>query len=70
MLIFVSNLIQKMDIKQAFKDLLNNKWDDLPEEKKYIWKYRFGNGQLSIKKMTAILQDNGYKKVQTEIWKS
>jgi len=59
-----------MDIRQAFNDLLTNKWDDLPSKDKYLWKYRFNNMEISIEKMTEILKKYGYKKTHTERWKA
>lgn len=55
-----------MNLQQAFQHLLDNKFDNLPSDKKYLWKHRFNNNQLSIEKMTDILEKNGYKK--SENW--
>ncbi len=58
-----------LTVEQAFDNALENIKDKSPEKGKiYVWKQRFKEGNLSHKKIAAILENAGYHKVVEERW--
>jgi len=55
-----------MNINEAFKQMLIKKWHYLPENKRYMWKYRFKKNNLSLQKKEEILYTVGY--IKDEVW--
>jgi len=54
-------------LDEAF-ELALQKITNLPKTKIYVWRQRYKDGKLSHKKVSAILETYGFKKVVEERW--
>ena len=53
---------------QAFNHLLDNKDNGLGADKRKVWRFRFGNDELSERLVIAELRNFGYKENAPDNW--